>query len=512
MVKALHLRLSRCVKALAPFGVAALSLVSALTATVLPVTQAAAAPGISVFVGYADSVHALGDFPNPWYGSPGVTFDGCAPASHCTFDAGAIRIENDNGSSVMVNQISIDIAACAYTWNGSLYPVTLAPGASLVITQRASGAGAGCTGPDPSSFDSSDIPSSGVCINDEIRPTVAVTVDGIATNYIDSGQVLNTKGIDPGTCTNTNESTEWVRIGSTPCPGQSLSLAPPSQTHSVGATATVSATFNNACGSPLSGVPVRFDVIAGPDVGLTGSGITNAIGKASFAYSTLVPGLDTLQATVTNFVGFTRTSNMVTVTWTVEFAPGGGSFVIGNDDAVIGNVVNFWGAQWAKRNSLSGGPAPRSFKGFAESPITPRCGEGWTADPGNSTPPPDGPLPGFMAVVVTSAAHQSGSNIAGDTVKIVIVRTNPGYEPNPGHAATGTVVAVVCGASIEGASASPHLPSSKSDTVASGLVSSPTTAGRSSCPVGGSMGRPTSCGKASHDQPPSKRPDCIPRK
>jgi hypothetical protein len=125
-----------------------------------------------------------------------------------------------------------------------------------------------------------------------------------------------------------------------------------------------------------------------------------------------------------------------------SFAPGGGSFVISGQNAVIGNSVTFWGAQWAKDNSLIGGSAPDSFKGFAENPTTPSCGAAWSADPGNSTPPPDGPLPAFMAVIVTSSADKSGSTISGNTVQIVIVQTDPGYAPNPGHAGTGTVVAV----------------------------------------------------------------------
>jgi hypothetical protein len=132
-----------------------------------------------------------------------------------------------------------------------------------------------------------------------------------------------------------------------------------------------------------------------------------------------------------------------------SFAPGGGSFVIGDKNAVVcsqkgGCTVTFWGAQWWKLNSLTGGPAPASFKGFAESPTTPICGAGWSSDTGNSTPPPAGPLPAFMAVIVTSHASQSGSTDSGDIVHIVIVHTNPGYAPDPGHAGTGTVVAVVC--------------------------------------------------------------------
>jgi hypothetical protein len=128
----------------------------------------------------------------------------------------------------------------------------------------------------------------------------------------------------------------------------------------------------------------------------------------------------------------------------VSFAPGGGSFVIGDKNAVIGKSVTFWGAQWWKRNSLSGGKAPATFKGFAKSPFTPACGTGWIAKPGNSTPPPAGPLPALMGVIVTSSAHQKGSTTTGNTVHIVIVQTNPGYAPGPGHAGTGTVVAIVC--------------------------------------------------------------------
>ena len=72
------------------------------------------------------------------------------------------------------------------------------------------------------------------------------------------------------------------------------------------------------------------------------------------------------------------------------------------------------------------------------------CHVDWTTGPGNSPPPPAGPLPSFMGVIVTSAVSKSGSQISGNTVHIVVVQTDPGYAPNPGHAGTGTVVAQVC--------------------------------------------------------------------
>jgi sugar lactone lactonase YvrE len=125
--------------------------------------------------------------------------------------------------------------------------------------------------------------------------------------------------------------------------------------------------------------------------------------------------------------------------------PGGGNFVIGDRNAVVGNHVTFWGAQWANLNSLSGGPAPASFIGFADStsPNPPLCGGAWTSDTGNSSGPPSS-LPPFITVIAASSITQSGSVISGNIPEMVIVQTDPGYMPDPGHPGTGTVVAVFC--------------------------------------------------------------------
>ena len=431
------------VPGLALRGMVALVIASAVPSISGSSAPVAAAPAISVFVGYADSNRAGGEFPNPWNGAPGVTFDGCAPQSACVFDAGAIRIRNDNASPVVIDQVNVHIGSCLYTWAGPMYGVTLASGASLITTQRSSGVALGCTGPDPASFDSSDIPSI-TCTNDGIQPTVDVIVDGTKSSYTDSGQVLNTGGIDPGGCANADESTQWVPIGSKACPGETLSLAPTAQIDFVGTTATVSAALLDSCGGALSGVAVAFKVSTGPNAGQTGTAITDSSGMAKFSYTSTVTGTDSLLASVTNAVGFAMTSNSATVTWTIAFAPGGGSFVIGNSNASVGSTVNFWGSQWAWRNPMSGGLAPRSFKGYADQPSTPACGGVWKSDPGNSTPPPDGPLPQLMAVIVTRSMHQTGPEISGDIVEIVVVKTDHGYQPNPGHGANGTIVGVLC--------------------------------------------------------------------
>ena len=121
-----------------------------------------------------------------------------------------------------------------------------------------------------------------------------------------------------------------------------------------------------------------------------------------------------------------------------------GTFVIGDKGAAVGASVAFWDAQWRKLNPLSSGIAPASFKGFAASPPSAACGMSWTADPGNSTPPPAGPLPAYIRVIVASKISQSGSTISGNTVHVDLVKVNPGYSPNPGHSGTGTIVSQIC--------------------------------------------------------------------
>jgi hypothetical protein len=129
----------------------------------------------------------------------------------------------------------------------------------------------------------------------------------------------------------------------------------------------------------------------------------------------------------------------------------GTAFVIGDLDAVVGNHVTFWGAQWWKKNHLSGGGVqartPASFKGFANctNPNPPTCGGTWQSDPGNSSHPPD-TVPADITVIVSSVVTKSGPVESGDIVKMVTIHTDPGYGPNPGHEGTGTVTAVICGA------------------------------------------------------------------
>jgi hypothetical protein len=165
---------------------------------------------------------------------------------------------------------------------------------------------------------------------------------------------------------------------------------------------------------------------------------------ASFSYSSLKSGTDTVQASVTNQIG-TIDSNTVVVNWFGAFLARG-AFVIADTAAVPNGHVEFWAAQWAKNNHPSGGAAPHAFKGYADNTTTrpPACGDTWTARRGNSSKPPARPLPTDMVIIVKSKVTQKGSTISGKVLHLVVVKVNPGYAPNPGHAGTGKVEGVVC--------------------------------------------------------------------
>lgn len=120
------------------------------------------------------------------------------------------------------------------------------------------------------------------------------------------------------------------------------------------------------------------------------------------------------------------------------------AFAIGDGNATANSRVTFWGSQWWKDNDVSTGSAPASFKGYALNVDSTTCT--FTTAPGNSPPPPDGPLPAVITVLVTSSVSKSGPTISGTITGFAHVATNPGYDSNPGHPGTGTVIDVVpCG-------------------------------------------------------------------
>jgi hypothetical protein len=197
--------------------------------------------------------------------------------------------------------------------------------------------------------------------------------------------------------------------------------------------------------TPIAGRMLTLTI--GPDSCIAGP--TDAGGNASCTIPSVSAPLGT-QTVKAAFLGDTfYLPSSETATATVFSFLDRGAFVLGNLTAAAATPttdVTFWGAQWADLNALSGGSGPNAFKGFASNfnATPPACGGTWTASPGNSGKPVAPPLPAFMGVVVASSVTKSGSTISGNIAQIVVVTPNPGYEPNPGHAGTGRIVAVLC--------------------------------------------------------------------
>ncbi len=213
-----------------------------------------------------------------------------------------------------------------------------------------------------------------------------------------------------------------------------------------GQPATLSAVLKEDGTTPISGRTVTLTLSSQSCTGTTdGSGSA----KCTISSVSCPLGNNTVTASFAGDTFYKPASDSKQVPCFAFLASG--SFVLGDQTASSalssGATVTWWGAQWSKLNSLSGGSAPSAFKGFAQTPSAtpPTCGGTWTTDTGNSSGPPTS-VPSYMAVIVASNVTQSGSTISGNIVSIVIVKTNPGYANNPGHPGTGTVVAVLCSA------------------------------------------------------------------
>jgi hypothetical protein len=78
-----------------------------------------------------------------------------------------------------------------------------------------------------------------------------------------------------------------------------LTLDPASAVNLVNSTHTVTATVRNTMTFGVkANMPVSFNITSGPNMNLTGKAITNASGQATFSWSSLVVGRDTLTATI----------------------------------------------------------------------------------------------------------------------------------------------------------------------------------------------------------------------
>ena len=224
-----------------------------------------------------------------------------------------------------------------------------------------------------------------------------------------------------------NQSPTATTLTSTPSPqaaGQIVTL-----------TATVVAV------APGSGVP-NGTVTFNDGSTTLGTAAVNGAGVAVFTTTSLAVGPHSITATYSGSSNYLTSAAGAVSQLIYGYPTGGGTFVIGDNNDNLGGSVTFWGAQWEKLNSMTGGGANASFKGFATGPTPPTVGATFTAAPGNSAPSPAA-VPEYIGIIVTSKVTKSGSNITGTIVGLVVVKVNPGYAGNPGNAGTGTIVAIL---------------------------------------------------------------------
>jgi len=237
---------------------------------------------------------------------------------------------------------------------------------------------------------------------------------------------------------NSNNKTSCTQTVTVTNPGPTVVITGPVIPQAVNTPVNFTATFADNAGDTHTAV-WTFD--GTPQAGTVNEGTQTV--TTTYTFTAVGPHLVTL--TVTDDCGQTVAANTSVLVYAYATETVNGSFVIGDGNAAVGTQVTFWGSQWAKENTLSQGSVPSGFKGFANTTSTtpPNCGGTWTTDPGNSSDPPVG-IPTYVAVYVSSSVTTSGSTISGTIRRMVVVKTDPGYDSNPGHDGTGTVVAVIC--------------------------------------------------------------------
>ena len=211
-----------------------------------------------------------------------------------------------------------------------------------------------------------------------------------------------------------------------------------------------------------SGVTLKGQLLEDGVTPISGRTLTLSLGAQNCTGTTDASGVANCTLTFTGPLGseplvarfagdaYYLPSSDASKTATVFSFPSRGAFVLGDDSAALPiTTVAWWADDWSTENSLSGGFAPPAFKGFAATVALPTstppaaCAGLWTSRPGDSSSPPPS-VPSYMGVLVSSSVTKSGRTIAGNTSSIVVVKTEPGYAPSPGHHGTGTIVACYC--------------------------------------------------------------------
>ena len=179
------------------------ALLGAALVAMMAATSPAGAGSLDVYVGYADGLRGSPNFPNPWCGSVTIE-DGNCTAGYTSWDTGAVLLVNNTGGDLTLTSLTVDVGGTTFDiWDSVIgLGQVLHVGNDVALFENSG-----------NNFDSSDVPIT--CTPTGVIPVVHVGIGGSITDYSDTGQILNTGGIDPPTCTGANEALGWRLIGTT---------------------------------------------------------------------------------------------------------------------------------------------------------------------------------------------------------------------------------------------------------------------------------------------------------
>jgi fibronectin type 3 domain-containing protein len=274
---------------------ALVTLVLALLPLALVAPSASAATPLNIFVGYMDT-HSTGSSsnqPSPWPYTDPTSFVGspCSgyPNDTTCWDASALRLDNPGSTDVTGVAPKVVIGRSTYAlWGSNL---TVKAHGTIVLTETGVQNSTNFDGSDysPNAYNGGNVAS---CVNSGAIPAVQIVIAGATTQYLDSGQVLNGKGVDAGHCLNgsfvsgrMDESHPWVQIGSgtasAPTAPQSLAATAGSGSVTLSWSAPVSdggaaisgyAVYRGTSSGGESATPVATNV---QGTSLTDTGLTN---------------------------------------------------------------------------------------------------------------------------------------------------------------------------------------------------------------------------------------------
>ena len=148
---------------------------------------------------------------------------------------------------------------------------------------------------------------------DDGGPTIDTEMDGLTTVFtataaVNPGEINHIKLAIADTSDHVLDSNVFIKAESFISPG--LTLEPLDATNYLGTSHELTATLHDGTGVPIAGELITFNIVEGPNTGMSGSATTASDGTATWSYTSTVEGTDKIVAS-----GYNMDSNDAYKTW-----------------------------------------------------------------------------------------------------------------------------------------------------------------------------------------------------